>query len=72
MSVDPTKFGAAEARIEALEGRFDKIEAKVDALLALANQGRGAYWAGLFIATTVGSMLTLAINYIASRGGSIP
>jgi len=69
--VDPKEFGAVAARTSATEAAVTKLDEKVDRLIALANQGKGAYWAGIFIATGVGSALTLFFNFITSKG-SVP
>ena len=38
------KIGALEASVEALQTQSAAMNAKVDALLAAANMGRGAWW----------------------------
>jgi hypothetical protein len=63
--IDPVKYGVLWERVQNYERRFDemsnkmdKLEANVDKLVALANQGRGGFWAGVafvsFISSAVG------------------
>jgi hypothetical protein len=63
--IDPVKYGVLWERVQNYERRFDemsnkmdKLEANVDKLVALANQGRGGFWAGMafvsFISSAVG------------------
>jgi hypothetical protein len=39
-----SKIGALEASVEALQAQNVAMAAKIDALLAAANMGRGAWW----------------------------
>jgi len=64
MAVDPQSFGAAEARIASLEKSVDSLTEKVDELIALANRGRGAYWAGLSVAGIVGFLVDYLFRFI--------
>ena len=52
--IDPVKYGVLWERVENYERRFDEMEKKMDKmesnlekLVALANQGRGGFWAGM-------------------------
>jgi hypothetical protein len=67
--IDPVKYGVLWERVQNYERRFDemsnkmdKMEANVDKLVALANQGRGGFWAGMafvsFISSAVGYFST--------------
>ena len=60
--VSPQEFGALQAEVRNLKEVVASQSEKIDQLLALANGGKGAYWATLFIATSVGSLLTMVIN----------
>jgi hypothetical protein len=42
---------------------MDKMERNVEELLALANKGRGGFWAGMTIASSVGA----AVAWLASH-----
>jgi hypothetical protein len=67
--IDPVKYGVLWERVQNYERRFDemsnkmdKMETNVEKLVALANQGRGGFWAGMafvsFISSGVGFMLS--------------
>lgn len=49
--------------------QFDKLDSKVDELLAVMNRGRGAYAASLAIAGTIGAAALSAINYVLNKIG---
>ena len=72
--IDPVKYGAMwqrvndyERRFEVIDKKLDKMEVQIEELLALANKGRGGFWMGMTIASSVGA----AVAWIAShmKGG---
>ena len=67
--IDPVKYGVLWQKVQDYERRFDEMSAKMDKmesnvekLVALANQGRGGFWAGMafvsFISSAVGFLLS--------------
>jgi hypothetical protein len=63
--IDPVKYGVLwekvqnyERRFDAMEKQMEKMEGNLEKLVALANQGRGGFWAGMafvsFISSAVG------------------
>jgi hypothetical protein len=67
--IDPVKYGVLWQKVQDYERRFDdmsakmdKMEANVEKLVALANQGRGGFWAGMafvsFISSGAGFLLS--------------
>ena len=63
MEIDPVKYGVLWQKVQDYERRFDemgvkidKMEAQVDKLVALANQGRGGFWAGMAFVSFVSSI----------------
>ena len=67
--IDPVKYGVLWQKVQDYERRFDEMSAKMDKmesnvekLVALANQGRGGFWAGMafvsFISSAVGYFST--------------
>ena len=75
MSIEERDFGRLEAEVEGLrnELREHKDESKkslkeqsekIDELLALANKGKGAYWAGMFVAGSVGSFIVIIAKWL--------
>jgi hypothetical protein len=60
--IDPVKYGAMwqrvndyERRFEVIDKKLDKMEGQIEELLALANKGRGGFWMGMTIASSVGA-----------------
>jgi hypothetical protein len=61
--IDPVKYGAMWQRVQDYERRFevvdkklDKMESQLEELLALANKGRGGFWMGMTIASSLGAV----------------
>jgi hypothetical protein len=68
MEIDPVKYGVLWQKVQDYERRFDQMETKIDKLelsieklVALANQGRGGFWAGMAFV----SALSSAIGYVS-------
>lgn len=60
--IDPVKYGAMwqrvndyERRFEVIDKKLDKMERQIEELLALANKGKGGFWMGMTIASSVGA-----------------
>ena len=68
--IDPVKYGVLWQKVEDYERRFDQMEAKIDKLernieklVALANQGRGGFWAGMALVSAISS----AVGFFSSN-----
>ena len=59
--IDPVKYGVLWQKVQDLDKKVDKLEAGMDELLALANQGRGGFWAGMALVSAISS----AIGYFS-------
>jgi hypothetical protein len=59
--IDPVKYGVLWQKVQDLDKKVDKLEAGMDELLALANKGRGGFWAGMALV----SALSSAIGYFS-------
>ena len=64
VEIDPVKYGALwqkvqdyERRFEVVDKKLDKMEHQLEELLALANKGRGGFWMGMTIASSVGAVV---------------
>jgi len=69
--IDPVKYGAMWQRVQDYERRFevvdkklDKMESQLEELLALANKGRGGFWAGMTIASSIGAVVAWVVSHI--------
>jgi hypothetical protein len=56
--IDPVEYGKLISKVESLEKKIDKMETALEELLALANKGRGGFWAGMMIASLVGAVIS--------------
>lgn len=72
--IDPLKYGAMwqrvndyERRFEVIDKKLDKMERQIEELLALANKGKGGFWMGMTIASSVGAAVAWIGNHF--RGG---
>lgn len=61
--IDPREFGRLEAEVKALQGQVTELSTDMKALLELANQSRGAIWAGMAISSAIGG----AVSWIVSH-----
>ena len=71
VDIDPIKYGAMwqrvndyERRFEVIDKKLDKMEGQIEELLALANKGRGGFWMGMTIASSVGAFAAWMIAQI--------
>ena len=62
--IDLVKYGVLWQKVQDYERRFDQMETKIDKLessieklVALANQGRGGFWAGMAIMSGLSSLV---------------
>jgi hypothetical protein len=69
--IDLVKYGALWERVQGYERRFDEMSVKIDKLetniehlVALANQGRGGFWAGMAFVSLISSAIGFGISLI--------
>lgn len=67
---DPVKYGVLWQKVEDYERRFDqmsrkmdKMESQLEQLVAMANQGRGGFWAGMAFVSFISSVVTYATGW---------
>jgi hypothetical protein len=70
-SIDPVKYGVLWERVQNYERRFDEMSAKMDKmetnvekLVAMANQGRGGFWAGMAFVSFISSGVGFALSWL--------
>lgn len=61
--IDLVKYGVLWERVQTMDKKIDKMERQLEELIALANKGKGGFWMGMTIASTVGGIFT----YVAER-----
>lgn len=63
--IDPVAFGQLTAKVDNLEKTVDKMARQIDDLMAIVNQGRGAFW----LAVLAGGAISSAVTWAASKMG---
>ena len=68
--IDPVRYGVLWQKVEDYERRFDdmsrkmdKMEAQLENLIGLANQGKGGFWAGMALVSAVSSMVGYVVHW---------
>jgi hypothetical protein len=61
--IDPVRYGVLWERVQNMDKKIDKMEGQIEELLALANKGRGGFWMGMTIASSVGA----AVAWVAGQ-----
>jgi hypothetical protein len=69
--IDPVKYGVLWQKVEdyerqflSIEKKMDKMESQLEKLVALANQGRGGFWAGMAFVSFISSAVGFAISWM--------
>lgn len=64
-SIDPVEYGRLISKVESLESKVNDMDKDIKQLLALANQSKGGFWAGMAIASGLGAIVSwLAQHWI--------
>jgi hypothetical protein len=69
--IDPVKYGVLWERVQNYERRFDEMSAKIDKmeghveqLVALANKGKGGFWAGMAFVSFISSGVGFTLSWL--------
>ena len=65
--IDLVKYGVLWQKVQDMDKKVDKMERNVEELLALANKGRGGFWMGMTIASSVGAVAAWLAGHM--KGG---
>jgi hypothetical protein len=65
--IDLVKYGVLWQKVQDMDKKVDKMERNVEELLALANKGRGGFWMGMTIASSVGAAMAWVASHM--KGG---
>lgn len=67
--ISPREFGALQAEVSSLRrdmggmrSEMDGMRADIKHLVAMAERGKGAMWAGMTIAAAIGSFVSWAVG----------
>lgn len=53
--IDLVKYGVLWERVQQMDKKIDRMEGQIEQLLELANKGKGGFWMGMTIASSVGA-----------------
>jgi hypothetical protein len=65
--IDPVKYGQLWEKVDSLTTKVDKLEEGMEELLALANKGRGGFWAGMAIVSAFSTFIGFVSHYIMGK-----
>ena len=65
--IDPVKYGVLWERVTQMDKKIDKMESQIAELLELANKGKGGFWMGMTIASSVGAAVAWFAGHL--KGG---
>lgn len=62
--IDPVKYGVLWERVQQMDKKIDKMEGQIAELLELANKGKGGFWMGMTIASSLGAVVTWVVGHV--------
>jgi len=65
--IDPVKYGQLWEKVDTLTQKVDKLEEGMEELLALANKGRGGFWAGMAIVSAFSTFIGFITHYLMGK-----
>lgn len=65
--IDPVKYGQLWEKVDQLSTKVDKLEKGMEELLALANKGRGGFWVGMMVVSSISSIIGFIAHYFTSK-----
>lgn len=65
--VDLFKYGQLVAQVDSLDKKVDKLESKIEELIALANKGKGGMWFGMVFISSISAISGYVTNLITKN-----
>ena len=65
--IDPVRYGQLWEKVDQQTAKIDKLEAGMEELLALANKGRGGFWAGMMFVSAFSTVVGWIIHWITNK-----
>ena len=65
--IDPVKYGQLWEKVDQLSVKVDKLEAGMEELLALANKGRGGFWVGMIVVSSISTFIGYITHLFVSK-----
>jgi hypothetical protein len=54
-------------KVDQLSSKVDKLESGMEELLALANKGRGGFWVGMMVVSSLSAVVGYVTHLIAGK-----
>jgi hypothetical protein len=65
--IDPVRYGQLWEKVDHLNAKVDKLEEGMEELLALANKGRGGFWAGMAVVSAFSTFIGFMSHYFTGK-----
>jgi hypothetical protein len=65
--IDPVRYGQLWEKVDTLTQKVDKLEEGMEELLALANKGRGGFWAGMMVVSAFSTLIGWAVHWFSGK-----
>ena len=65
--IDLFKYGQVVAQVESLAKKVDSMDADIKRLLALADQSKGGFWAGMAVVSAFSTCIGFVSHYILGK-----
>jgi len=65
--IDPVRYGQLWEKVDTLTQKVDKLEEGMEELLALANKGRGGFWAGMMFVSAFSTLVGWVIHWFSGK-----
>ena len=65
--IDPVKYGQLWEKVDQLSAKVDKLEVGMEELLALANKGRGGFWVGMMVVSSLSALVGYTTHLLTSK-----
>jgi len=65
--IDPVRYGQLWEKVDHLNAKVDKLEEGMEELLALANKGRGGFWAGMAVVSAFSTFIGFISHYFTGK-----
>ena len=65
--IDPVEYGQLIQKVDQLSHKVDKLESGMEELLALANKGRGGFWVGMMVVSSISAIVGYITHLIANK-----
>ena len=56
-----------EKKLEEMDRKIDKMEAKLETLCYLAERGRGGFWMGMLVVSVISTVTGWAIHWFSGK-----